>query len=184
MGKGLYSSGVLNPILIPSFTDKYLKSLETQQIIERKFNSEVEKVFDKIPDEKLKQQVIEYNNETKSQDDLDFTKYIETGQEKMEQIIQLTAESLAIAKYKVVQLANYTYSISSKDIPNGIITTYGLIKWGTFTSLYTILYQSYIGDLNLMKLSWKSTDWSDKKNLDIYYKSLTTFLNNILQVIL
>jgi len=169
---------------VPLFAHLYLSNLEKNAAIQIKFNTELEQIFEKIKDANLKQKVIDYNNETKEQENLGFIGWTKaaalTGYDLLsptkDYIIQKTAEGVAIAKTKIVKsvypFAEGTVN-TARIIPLGVKTGYGLLDWGLIQSISAII-----------SMSREKIDWSKTENLDEYNKNLSNILDTVLSLLL
>jgi len=164
---------------LPLFTHMYLFKLEQNSIFQLDFNNKLNEIIQNIniKDDGLREKVIEYNNQTKEQENTGFIGWTKaaalTGYDifssSKDYIIQKTAEGVAIAKTKIV--SNYVYS--SRVIPLGVKTGYGLLDWGLIQSISAII-----------SMSSEKIDWSKTENLDEYNKNLSNILDTVLSLLL
>jgi len=163
---------------LPLFSHMYLFKLEQNSAFQLQFNDKLNEIIqNNIEDPDLKEKVVEYNNQTKEQENTGFIGWTKaaalTGYDMLssskDYIIQKTAQGVAIAKTKIV--SNYVYS--SRVIPLGVKTGYGLLDWGLIQSISALI------SMNSEKL-----DLSKTENLDQYNKNLTIILDKVLPLLL
>ena len=163
---------------LPLFSHMYLFKLEQNSVFQLQFNDKLNEIIqNNIEDPDLKEKVVEYNNQTKEQENTGFIGWTKaaalTGYDMLssskDYIIQKTAQGVAIAKTKIV--SNYVYS--SRVIPLGVKTGYGLLDWGLIQSISALI------SMNSEKL-----DLSKTENLDQYNKNLTIILDIVLPLLL
>jgi hypothetical protein len=163
---------------LPLFSHMYLLKLEQNLAFQHKFNDNLtETIQNNIEDPTLKEKVVEYNNQTKEQENIGFIGWTKaaalTGYDMFsstkDYVIQKTAQGVATAKTKIVSNAVY----ASRVIPLGVKTGYGLLDWGFIQSISA-----------LISMSSEKLDWSKTENLDQYNKNLTVILDTVLPVLL
>lgn len=165
-------------IPLPLFSNMYLFKLEQNLAFQHQFNDNLTEIIqNNIEDPTLKEKVVEYNNQTKEQENAGFIGWTKaaalTGYDMFsstkDYVIQKTAQGVATAKTKIVSNAVY----ASRVIPLGVKTGYGLLDWGLIQSISAII-----------SMSSEKLDWSKTENLDQYYKNLTIVLDTVLPVLL
>ena len=162
---------------LPLFSHMYLFKLEQNSAFQLQFNDKLNKTIQNITDEELREKVVEYNNQTKEQENNGFIGWTKaaalTGYDMFssskDYIIQKTAEGVATAKTKIVSNAIY----ASRVIPLGVKTGYGLLDWGLIQSISAII-----------SMNSENLDLSKTENLDQYNKNLTTILDTVLPLLL
>ena len=169
---------------LPLFSHMYLFKLEQNSVLQKQFNDKLNEIIQNIKDVNLKEKVVEYNNQTKTQENTGFIGWTKaaalTGYDMFssskDYIIQKTAEGVAIAETKIVNNAVYA-SIASRVIPLLPIvlktTGLGLFDKGLYHSVSAII-----------AMSSESLDWSETENLDQYNKNLTIILDIVLPLLL
>jgi len=168
---------------IPIFTQLYISDLIKNGAFQSKFNAELDTIFKKIRNVNLREKVIEYNNQTISQENIGFIGWTKaaalTGYNMLspskDYIIKKTAQSVAIAKTNVVNnyIVKGTYNTLFRALPVGIKTTYGLLDWGLLQSIAAMI-----------SMTNEKLDWTKTENLDQYNKNLTITLDVVLPVLL
>lgn len=175
--------GTLNNFDTPLFTQLYIKNLELNYKFQFEFKDKLDNIIqNNIDDQKLKSEIIKYNNELQNQENINFIGWtasaLLTGyniaSSKINDVIQKTAEGVAIAKCIVVNNYLKLPTYLSRSIPLGISTGIGLMDWGLFQS---------VSALTNMGLS-KDIDWKKQENLDEYNKNLVTTLDIVLNIVL
>ena len=163
---------------LPLFSHMYLFKLEQNSAFQHQFNDKLTEIIqNNIEDPTLKEKVVEYNNQTKEQENTGFIGWTKaaalTGYDMFsstkDYVIQKTAQGVATAKTKIVSNAIY----ASRVIPLGVKTGYGLLDWGCLQSISAII-----------SMNSENLDWSKTENLDQYYKNLTVILDVVLPVLL
>ena len=169
---------------LPLFSHMYLFKLEQNSVLQKQFNDKLNEIIQNIKDVNLKEKVVEYNNQTKTQENTGFIGWTKaaalTGYDMFssskDYIIQKTAEGVVIAETKIVSNAVYA-SIASRVIPLLPIvlktTGLGLFDKGLYHSVSAII-----------AMSSESLDWSETENLDQYNKNLTIILDIVLPLLL
>ena len=169
------------PIVKPTYPLAYqifLTAAKELKINER-YTEKVENTIENnIQDASLKEKVIEYNNETKSSDDVGFIGWkqaaflakFDLSSPLLNTVIDKTAQGVAIAKSIVVG----TYNVTHRTIPLGIKTGYGLMDWGLVKSIVSIVNMGFSKDI----------DWENPENLDEYNKTLVGILDPVLNTVL
>jgi hypothetical protein len=169
------------PIVKPTYPLAYqifLSAAKELKINER-YTEKVENTIENnIQDANLKEKVIEYNNETKSSDDVGFIGWKQSAflakfnlsSPLLNTVIDKTAQGVAIAKSIVVS----TYIATHRTIPLGIKTGYGLMDWGLVKSIVSIVNMGFSKDI----------DWKNPENLDEYNKTLVGILDPVLNTVL
>jgi hypothetical protein len=166
---------------LPLFSHMYLFKIEQNLAFQHQFNDKLNETIQNIEDPTLKEKVVEYNNQTKEQENTGFIGWTKaaalTGYDMFsstkDYVIQKTAEGVAIAETKIVNNAVY----ASRLIPLVPIilktTGLGLFDKGLYQSVSAII-----------AMSSESLDWSKTENLDQYNKKLTIILDIVLPLLL
>ena len=166
---------------LPLFSHMYLFKLEQNSTFQLQFNDKLNETIQNIEDPTLKEKVVEYNNQTKEQENTGFIGWTKaaalTGYDMFssskDYIIQKTAEGVAIAETKIVNNAVYASTLIPL-LPIILKTTgLGLFDKGLYQSVSAII-----------AMSSESLDWSKTENLDQYNKNLTIILDIVLPLLL